>query len=75
MHKNPLQNTGKDIKETLFFKIFRGSMPSDPSRDFCAFSASGADSCLPPQNFCVNMINTILSDATDEGHMLAYETI
>ena len=48
MHKNPLQNTGKGIKGTLFFGTFRGSMPLEPSRGFCAFSASRADSCVPP---------------------------
>ena len=30
MHKNPLQNTGKGIKGTLFFETFRGSMPRNP---------------------------------------------
>ena len=33
MHKNPHQNAENGIKETLFFKIFLGSMPSDPPRD------------------------------------------
>ena len=32
MHKNPHQNAGNGIKETLFFKIFLGSMPPDPPR-------------------------------------------
>ena len=48
MHKNPLQNTGKGIKGTLVLGTFRGSMPLEPSRGFCAFSASRADSCVPP---------------------------
>ena len=39
---------GKDIKETLFFKIFQGSIPPDPSRGFRPFSTSRADSCSPP---------------------------
>ena len=30
MHKNPHQNAGNAIKETLFFKIFLGSIPPDP---------------------------------------------
>ena len=30
MHKNPLQNTGKGIKGTLFFETFQGSMPRNP---------------------------------------------
>ena len=30
MHKNPHQNAGNGINETLFFKIFLGSMPPDP---------------------------------------------
>ena len=30
MHKNPLQNTGKGIKGTLFFETFWGSMPRNP---------------------------------------------
>ena len=30
MHKNPHQNAGNGIKETLFFKIFHGSMSPDP---------------------------------------------
>ena len=32
MHKNQHQNAGNGIKETLFFKIFPGSMASDPPR-------------------------------------------
>ena len=35
MHKNPHQNKGNGIKETLFFKIFWESMPSDPPRGSC----------------------------------------
>ena len=30
MHKSPHQNAGNGIRETLFFKIFLGSMPLDP---------------------------------------------
>ena len=30
MHKNPHQNAGNGIKETLIFKIFLGSMPPTP---------------------------------------------
>ena len=30
MHKNPHQNAGNGITETLFFKIFLGSMAPDP---------------------------------------------
>ena len=40
MHKNPHQNAGNGIKETLFFKIFPGSMPPDPPR--------GSNSYPPP---------------------------
>ena len=48
MHKNPHQNAGNGIKETLFFKIFLGSMSPDPSRGSRAFGASQANSCPPP---------------------------
>ena len=51
MHKNPHQNAGNGIEETLFFKIFLGSMPSDPSRGFRAFGVSRANSCPPPPKF------------------------
>ena len=47
MHKNPHQNAGNGIKETLFFKIFLGSMPPDP-RGSRAFGASQENSCPPP---------------------------
>ena len=30
MHKKSHQNAGNGIKESLFFKIFLGSMPLDP---------------------------------------------
>ena len=41
IHKNSLQNAGNGIKETLFFKIFWGSMLQTlPSR-------GEVDSCLP----------------------------
>ena len=32
MHKNPHQNAGNGIKETLFFKIFLESMPLEPPK-------------------------------------------
>ena len=32
MHKNPHQNAGNGIKETLFFKIFLGTMPPAPPK-------------------------------------------
>ena len=48
-HKNPHQNEGNGIKETLFFKIFLGSMPLDSPRGSRAFGASRANSCPPPQ--------------------------
>ena len=48
MHKNPHQNAGNVIKETLFFKTFLGSMPLDPPRGSRAFGASRANSCPPP---------------------------
>ena len=41
MHKNPHQNAGNSIKETLFFKIFLRSMAPDPL-------VSRANSCSPP---------------------------
>ena len=37
MHKNPHPNAGNGIKETLYFKIFLGSMPPDPPRGSRAF--------------------------------------
>ena len=43
MHKNPHQNAGNGIKETLFFKIFLGSMPPDPPR-----GSNRANSYPPP---------------------------
>ena len=48
MHKNPHQNAGNSIKDTLFFKIFLGSMAPDPPRGSRAFGASRANSCPPP---------------------------
>ena len=42
MHKNPLQNTGKGIKEILFFKIFRGGGSRTP------LEVSAPSACLPP---------------------------
>ena len=48
MHKNPHQNVGNGIKETLFFKIFLGSMPPDPLRSSRTFGASRANPCPPP---------------------------
>ena len=48
MHKNPHQNAGNGIKETLFFKIFLGGMPPDPPRGSRAFDQSQANSCPPP---------------------------
>ena len=48
MHKNPHQNAGNGIKETLFFKIFLESLPPDPPGGSSAFSVSRANSCLPP---------------------------
>ena len=49
MHKNPHQNAGNGIKETLFFKILGlGSMPPDRPRRSRAFGASRANSYLPP---------------------------
>ena len=38
MHKNPHQNAGNGIKETLFFKIFLGSMPPEPPGGSRAYS-------------------------------------
>ena len=54
MHKNPHQNAGNGIKETLFFKISLGSMPPDPPRGSGAFGASGANSCPPPPQKCLS---------------------
>ena len=51
MHKNPHQNAGNGIKETLFFKIFLGSMAPDPPRGSRAFGVSRANSCPPPAKF------------------------
>ena len=48
MHKNPHQNAGNGIKETLFFKIFLGTMPPAAPRGSRAFGASLANSCPPP---------------------------
>ena len=46
MHKNPHQNAGNGIKKTLFFKIFLGSMPPEPSR---GSRASGKFVSVPPK--------------------------
>ena len=51
MHKNPHQNAGNGIKETLFFQIFLASMALNPLRGSHAFGASRANSYQPPQNF------------------------
>ena len=48
MHKKPHQNAGNGIKETLFFKIFLGSMPPNPPRGSRVFGASRANSYPPP---------------------------
>ena len=45
--KNPHQNAGNGIKDTLFFKIFLRSMPPDPSRGSRAFGASRANRVRP----------------------------
>ena len=63
MHKNPHQNAGNGIKETLFFKIFPGSMPPDPPRGSHIFGASRANSCPPPKIskpvcLCVYVVRT-----------------
>ena len=46
MHKNPLQNAGKGIKETLFFKIFL--QVSTP------LARVGQNYVFPPQNKFLN---------------------
>ena len=46
MHKSPHQNAGNGIKETLFFKIFLGSMPPDPPK---GSRATGKFVSPPPQ--------------------------
>ena len=51
MHKNPHQNAGNGIKETLLFKISPGSMAPNPPRGSRVFSASRANSCPPPSKF------------------------
>ena len=45
IHKNPLQNTGIGIQDTLF-KISQGSMPPNPIEVL----ANLADPCLPHKN-------------------------
>ena len=53
MHKNPHKNAGNGIKETLFFKIFPGSMPPDPPR---GSRVSRANSCPPPKKKISNPV-------------------
>ena len=48
MHKNPLQNTGKRIEETLFFKIFRGSMHPDLLEVSAYLARVGQSHVCPP---------------------------
>ena len=43
-----LENSGNGIKETLFLKIFQGSMHPDPPKGSLAFGASRVNSCLSP---------------------------
>ena len=47
--KNLHQNAGDGIKDTLFFKIFQGSMPRTPL-EVLAASVRRANLCPPPQN-------------------------
>ena len=52
MHKNPLQNTGKGIKGTLFFETFRGSMPRNPQEVSAPSVRVGQiHVCPPPPKF------------------------
>ena len=46
--KNPHQNAGNGIIDTLFFKISLGSVPPDPPRGSLAFARDGQIRVRPP---------------------------
>ena len=48
MHKNPHQNAGNGIKETLFFKIFLRSMAPDPLEVLAPSARVGQIRVRPP---------------------------
>ena len=49
MHKNPHQNAGNGIKETLFFKIFLGSMARTPLEVLAPSARVGQIRVRPPK--------------------------
>ena len=51
MHKNPYQNAGNGIKETLCFKIFLGSIPPDPLEFLAPSARVGQIRFRPPPKF------------------------
>ena len=51
MHKNPHQNAGNGIKETLFFKIFLGTYPQIPLEVLAPLARVGQIPVCPPPKF------------------------
>ena len=49
MHKNPHQNAGNGIKETLFFKIFLENMPRTPLEVLAPSARVGQIRVYPPK--------------------------